>query len=163
MARGGARKAFMQKLGAALMIAALGASSVAMADDHHWGDRDDRYGHWHDRDRYDRYDRDDYNNVPRDAWQQLARFEFHDRNAMIDLGNARVRTIELQAILGSMDVRGIKVFYADRTSQWIPVHRQVDVQHAPNLRFDVARGDIGVSGIYVVGRGHAGFNVIGGR
>ena len=158
----------MNRLGTALILAVLGSSTIAMADDHHWGDRDDRYG---DRDRYDRYDhhrdrydRGDYeNNVPRDAWQQLARFEFHNKNAMIDLGNARVRTIELQAILGSMDVQGIKVFYADRTSQWIPVHRAVDYQHAPNLRFDVARGDVGVSGIYVVGRGHAGFNVIGGR
>lgn len=152
----------MTRLGTALILAALGSSTIAMADDHHWGDRDDRYGHRYDR--YDHHDRDDYqNNIPRDAWQQLARFEFHNQNAMIDLGNARVRTIELQAILGSMEIKGIKVFYADRSTQWIPLRRVVDYQHAPNLRFDVARGDVGVSGIYVVGRGHAGFNVIGGR
>lgn len=152
----------MTRLGTALILAALGSSTMAMADDHHWGDRDDRYGDRYDHHR-DRYDRGDYDrNIPRDEWQQLARIEFHNKNTMIDLGNARVHTLELQSLLGSMDIKGIKVFYSDRTTEWIPVNRELDVHHAPNLRFDVSRGDVGVSGIYVVGRGHAGFRVIGG-
>lgn len=154
----------MTRLGTALILAALGSSTIAMADDHHWGDRDDRYGHRYDR--YDHHDRDDYDHVARDRWQTFAthvRLDGH-RAIRLNMQGARLHSVEVQALRGGAHIDSIGVIYMNHRQEPFVLYRDIDARRAPNLRVDLSRDgmEAGVEAVVVDGTGDLAFRVIGG-
>lgn len=120
-----------------------------------------RDGRWHEHD-HDRYDRRGYN-VDRDQWVTLAAgVTLRDRMVRIPLNDARLHSIELQAVRGGADIIDIGVVYSDGVQEPIRVNQALDARHSPNLRFDLPRGMRGVRAIVVEGTGRVRFRLIGG-
>jgi hypothetical protein len=83
-------------------------------------------------------------------------------NTRIDLNQAKLRSIELQATRGGAQLTHMGVQYADGRVVAIQINRSLDVNHAPNLRIDLGReGLTGVKAIVVYGTGDTSFRVLG--
>ena len=85
--------------------------------------------------------------------------------ASVALGGRRLDAIQLQATHGDSFVEAVLVDLDDGRRLTITPARQLDVQHAPNLRIDLGRGiHCGVRAVTVVGRenGWSSFRVIAG-
>ena len=154
---------------AALLFSGLVAFTATAGADPEWHrydrdhDRYDRHGDYDRRVDEGRGDRGDYRyNVDRNDWVMLARGVVLDRRMVeVHLNNARLRTIELQAVRGGADIVDVGIVYSDGTQEPIQIRRPLDARHAPNLRFDVPRGMVGVREIVVEGTGRVAFRVIG--
>jgi hypothetical protein len=105
-------------------------------------------------------------NIARADWMLFADgVSLRNRAATVSLGGRRLDAIELQATRGDSFIQTVLVDLEDGRRLTITPQRQLDVEHAPNLRIDLGRGiHCGVRAVTVVGQenGWSAFRVIAG-
>jgi hypothetical protein len=102
--------------------------------------------------------------IARGEWSTLQScVEFQGSgNVRLDLNDRRLRSLELQATSGDVQIRRVGIQYKDGSHGFLTINRALDVTHAPNLRLDLgAQGRQGVAAIVLYGQGNASFRVLG--
>jgi hypothetical protein len=90
--------------------------------------------------------------------------ELQGQKAMtrVDLNGKSLRSIELQATAGGVNVTQVGIQYSDGSHGSLQIGRALDVTHAPNLRLDLGpQGRRGVEAIVLYGQGNASIRVLG--
>lgn len=102
--------------------------------------------------------------IARGEWFTMkSRVEFQGSgNVRLDLNDRRLRSIELQATNGDVQITRVGIQYADGSHGFLTINRALDVTHAPNMRLDLGpQGSKGVAAVVLYGQGNASFRVLG--